>query len=116
MFKSFNGNYHEQDLWDRYRCLINDETKNPPVVATAKSELIKQAQTARTKTLDQIKGQLNETSKRSNAPSMNPRQQNGNLLSENEQNILTQIFASSSWESEVEHEIENARKMFLQKM
>ena len=108
MFKSFNGNYHEQDLWDRYRCLINDET-NPPVVATAKSELIKQAQTERTKTLDQIKGWLNENSKQPNAPSMNPRQQNGNLLSENEQNILTQIFASSSWESEVEHEIENKK-------
>ena len=23
MFKSFNGNYHEQDLWDRYRLLNN---------------------------------------------------------------------------------------------
>ena len=55
MFKSFNGNYHEQDLWERYRCLLHDETENPPAIATAKSKLVKQAQIERSKTLDQIK-------------------------------------------------------------
>ena len=104
LFKSFNGYHHEQDLWDGYRCLLNDETEIPQATATAtaKSVLVKQAQNERSKTLDQIKSWLNANTQ-NRAPSVRPRKRNGNLLSENEQDVLRDIFASSHGESEEEY-------------
>ena len=111
LFKSFNGNHHEQDLWNGYRCLLNDEIEVSPATATAtvKSQLVIQAQTERSEALNQIKSWLKANTPIM-APSGKPRKRNTNLLSENEQNVLRDIFASSHWESEDEYTLRTRKR------